>query len=1433
MKRQGQTTEHDSRKREVSMGMIKMNKNANAKWTFRNFTLIVALLFIAMAYQSLPGAGVARADYLIHSSDRFSTCTGTSAWDGTTAADCTAHGGTSWVASTRKWTAGWGVTGGQYGVFDCSTCHQARATNIKGIKGTITAVLGGVTGSVVVFSSTTNTTNGFGDDTVAHTTSQKICEVCHSRTKHHDYSSSSGSYVAPDHNSGKDCATSCHLHKTGFAAGGACNSCHGKSGTTGAPLVGTDFPTPWTGATGTPGDAGAHARHTETLKMGCSTCHANMNMSDSKIQFQFQINSTNYSGWTGAAAVTSGTYSGNASLLNGYTYTLSGGTLQTIASFTPQSCGIYCHGRTLTSGSVMFPKWNAGASAVVCGSCHGVTGSNTPTAGSHQRHASTGTFVQGTTKQGLGLACSYCHGSQYVVGVDNPSHIDGNVDWALYTTDPASRIIGSSTYSGVGSGNTGTPAPSAAYKNCNNIYCHSNVQNMNGSLGTTFATPTWGTADLSCDECHGQALTTLGTPSTGSHRLHVQSAGYLCSTCHQNAGSETTNHATRSIQIGFNGTIAGSSPTPTYSKGNSFAPGAGAFGKCSATWCHGSTSFTGTWGANTTNAECTKCHGLGVVPASYTQAYAAPGYNGTGVDTAGSTNSAAVGAHNAHVGTTKIHTNLITCDSCHNFGIVSVTTPSHNDHALPAYLKFGVTATANETSYAYTPAYNGTTKSCSNVYCHGNMMKTITINSLGTKKTPTWTDKSYVTSATTPSFMYDCQLCHKSPPPFATGMLQDHTAYAGNTDCTNCKTCHEFNADCSLNDPSGLHVNGVVNGGGSGCGSSVGCHTSAVSGVRTNILSAFTASSHHAQGSTINGAICYNCHWEADSVGNTTAYHQSGTSGSPVQLVVWTGTTRPTTTGAGANIMPYTASLQTRTEFAKINSVCLGCHNDTNATNTTIFGDGKTPTQYAWDTKSVASKYSSTMTTSWGKYVSYPTYSLWGVAPKNITKAFSAHGNAAANTMGWDTTNGEDGTLTNFTGSTNVLCFDCHNSHGSSATTVATSYAASEPAGLVGGNLKNVTSGLGGYSASYVPLAGGSTVSHNAYNAGAALCFDCHMNSAATGTRPWGYGTFGASKQIIGYSDTPYFGSGQNGRMMRYAFKNNHVSNNPAGGHFGHSSTLNTTPLKQINGICTPCHDPHGVSSSITASNYAVPLLKGTWLTSPYKEDAAPASATVAQGGGNSTAAKASGSFPGYHLDQNTFSMNTATTKDGKPDWSITAILSSSITETAGKFAGLCLQCHQQTDIASTTTNTGWKTTNRVHNSVKGWGTIGGNNGNAMHSYTCSKCHVPHNSGLPRLLVTNCLDWKHRGRVASGATAASTSGSTGTSALGHGRFPSGGGGYSNTSKAKAAAKGAGWAYYFGIAGTSAAYPSLQMCHDNANTGAIWPTNQFWNSKTPW
>jgi predicted CXXCH cytochrome family protein len=622
-----------------------------------------------------------------------------------------------------------------------------------------------------------------------------------------------------------------------------------------------------------------------------------------------------------------------------------------------------------------------------------------------------------------------------------------------------------------------------------------------------------------------------------------------------------------------------------------------------------------------------------------------------------------------------------------------------------------------------------------------------------------------------------CEVCHTYDASKANGVnvhAYDQDVVTGHNDHTDCVTCHNhkrsFTVDC------------------------LGCH-SVNQGNRAAVATQFGLDSHHIQGTTVTTQHCYQCHWEANADGSVNQTYHGGQSspGSEVDLVIYGAGVRPSTYTPGTSVVLYTAD-GTRIEIQKINSHCLGCHNDANET-TEPFGDGKIPMEYAWDDTSINARYSQTDTTTWGKYdpAGNP-----GVTPKyNRTKALSAHGNAIANEGGWDLA---ESWPNNRNGSENIACFDCHNSHGSSVDGPATSYAS---ATTYGGILKDTSAGEGGYSVTYKPVAGGSVANKNVRNAGASLCLDCHLTANGDASQPWGYeGTFGSSQPIIGYFDSEFLAPGLAGPQKRYAYKGLTVN---AGGHFGASSPLASTPTKSINGLCAACHDPHGVSPSLGVNKqYGVPMLKGTWLTSPYKEDAAPRNnvpGTVRKEG------------VGFHIDQGT-------------------ITGDVIAENENQFAGLCLNCHQKNDLTDGVNGGTWKSVDRIHESVKGWGT------NAMHNYSCSKCHTPHNgSALPRLMITNCLDTGHKGRLGNNPSPV-------TSGYGYGGYYEGCQGDSIT----AGDCGSGWgdpAYGYGnfpgfwtrlrglpVDPVTFTPPFLAGCHSDQSADNSWNNVTRWTDDSP-
>ncbi len=752
------------------------------------------------------------------------------------------HNSNRFIGST-KWTGdgGWGLAGTKYGQITCFTCHEPRATNIKVIKSTITAPAGAFPGSAVSFLST----SGFGNDSDNHTTSTKVCEVCHSTTTHHRYDTS-GQTDGKNHQNNTDCLA-CHPHSAGFYyATSACDSCHGNAPTTTA-IGGPDgLASPATNALGSSTDPGAHAKHVTARSMTCDACHKGNTMPtvSNTIQMGFEVNATTYPGW-GGTAVTTGTFTGADSLNAPYSWVASntGTTVQTAANYDNTCSAVYCHGSTLTGGTKTNPSWVSPTDAA-CGTCHGGSAfasnsANPPTAGSHVRHSS-------SAAGNVGLACNKCHST-----TTDMAHVDGAVKWGLDTAD--TRFGASAKYSGSASGTTGGLAPSSTYGSCESTYCHSTVQGASGAGAGTSASVQWGSG-VTCSSCHVDMSTAASGTATGSHYKHANTAtnSYACSVCHNGAGSNTAKHADETIDVVFSGTVPsvgsynGSNSTP----GNN-APGQG-YGTCSTTYCHG--TGTPTWGG--APLACNNCHGA---------------------DNAGDLSA----GHAIHYNTATLPTNLspaddfassyaFGCSSCHPTNQHAMGPANSNSDAAIGGTKLSsgqYTAGAANTD---AKGFKYTNGSCSTNNCHSDGQG-------GAAKTAaTWT------AAKTG----DCGVCHNKAGDASPTWSAPHTkhvnTYGGNANLS-CNTCHSVTAasNTAINNTQAArtqHPNGTKNvdlgtfaGGsyvsGTGC-SATYCHSE---GTNTGAGPYTQLATQTWSGST----ACDSCHTGGTATG------PSYTSGSP------------------------------------------------------------------------------------------------------------------------------------------------------------------------------------------------------------------------------------------------------------------------------------------------------------------------------------------------------------------------------------------------------------------------------------------------------------------------------------------------------------------------------------------------------------------------
>ena len=499
-----------------------------------------------------------------------------------------------------------------------------------------------------------------------------VCQGCHAVPA---FPSNPG---APEEHSSSDpkVCTTCHFHNsTNGSFSGACTTCHGYPPITAAGLVGYTRPTDTkTGAT--PGSPGGHATHAMGRFMACNTCHtgfaAPKAMPSNTIDIGFTINGSTFKGFAGS--VSGGTFNGTT-LNSGYSWSAASGTALTNGNGAI-TCSVYCHGTTLTGGSITTPTWTTtDGSQKACGACHGVTAATAPVTGSHMRHAGNGTGA-------LAILCASCHGTY----TDN-DHVNGSVDWNL------NGLTGGGLYKGSATGATGAIAPSASFGSCSNVSCHADPY----SSGTV-TTPVWGNTSAGCTACHngGGAFTGTGTaPATGSHNKHM-AASAACADCHTGAvagSSGGTAHIDGNISVtsGYPATVA-KHTAGTYT------------GTCSAASCHANPYGAGTvttpvWG---TSAGCASCH------------TGTPGaFTGTGT-------APATGSHNKHMALTGA-----ACSQCHAGAVAgSSGGTAHIDGNIDVTGGYPANVAKHTAG-----TYAGT---CSTASCHANPY------GAGTVTTPIW-----------------------------------------------------------------------------------------------------------------------------------------------------------------------------------------------------------------------------------------------------------------------------------------------------------------------------------------------------------------------------------------------------------------------------------------------------------------------------------------------------------------------------------------------------------------------------------------------------------------------------------------------------------------------------------------------------------------------
>ncbi|GAM09959.1 geobacter CxxxxCH...CXXCH motif protein [Geobacter sp. OR-1] len=695
--------------------------------------------------------------------------------------------------ASSKWQAqgGWGVAGGKYGKFTCATCHAPDSDNLKNIKPVISTMNGdtwpnGAQDVQVVFLNQT----GMGDDTRARGSSNRICEVCHSQNRFHNFDSANNT-EGLGHPTPKDICTNCHKHNTGFKAG--CGGCHGNPPTsavfgTNTGLIGLPRPS----RVLEPGQVGAHHTHTQVRNMVCDTCHY---IDNGSIKMPNQSGTIQIGFFGFGGKVTNGTYVPYSSATRGFPF--ASGTAQTMiaqAKTTYEESNrcqnVYCHGggapghSPLGGGLNQQPRWDAqGQNA--CGNCHGTTNDNPPTLGSHVKHTGSAAGFNGYAFQ-----CSTCHPATDV------SHVQGSVRWQFgANNDPR---VAAALYRAAGSladehaGATNDLAPSPTYGQCSNVACHSD-----GKSGTPRVAPVWGDSSFptDCSGCHGGNAGSVAPMATGRHAAHINNAGllgvnYNCDACHARTVTGDITMSGRGNHVNlladYSGAKAGNGSTYT-----------GATGVCSASYCHtdgkGTQKMTTASGWNSgAGLDCKGCHGSDATP-DFSGIAGEPNYVTTGAG------AVRANSHKKHVGSSG----AATCVYCHSATVVAsgdALTGNHTNMVIDVQKGGGK-------NFDYIGA-----KTCANISCHGSG----SVNAV-------WGD----------TFPSDCTGCHGGNAStgakwLKTGMHTQHLNNATvNGENFGCAECHALtvSSDQAVVNQT-LHGNGFVDFSGARAGkNSAACNS--------------------------------------------------------------------------------------------------------------------------------------------------------------------------------------------------------------------------------------------------------------------------------------------------------------------------------------------------------------------------------------------------------------------------------------------------------------------------------------------------------------------------------------------------------------------------------------------------------------------------------
>jgi predicted CxxxxCH...CXXCH cytochrome family protein len=918
----------------------------------------------------------------------------------------------------------------------------------------------------------------------------------------------------------------------------------------------------------------------------------------------------------------------------------------------------------------------------------------------------------------------------------------------------------------------------------------------NGDTGTwnsTLITVTTGPKSTitACSDCHDAPPTdsadaTRNAPVEGEvrgdHQPHI---AYTCDFCHINPVA--FDHLDGDVNM-KTGTIgeADTSDNGSYSKGATFAQSnSPTAGTCANVNCHGTTSPT--WGVDTAaGAGCTLCHNNTTDDGDAANAYPTSTFR----------TADAVGLHAYHLtnaAVTAVIDGGVVCADCHTVP-VAVTDAGHistladraNDAIVDGSTDGAFPAGSKARLNSYTPGYNNATQTCS-VYCHDG-----TTDTDGTDSTPTW-GSTYGTCSGSANG------CHGLPPDPAGGT---HNGYSFPGDCNGCHDTvntggtiailsQHIDGTVQIAGCTGCHGGGsneypplaATNGGSDG----VGAHVAHIE------QSASLMTKQDIGGATLVNDWCSECHttsrgsgghndgYPAEvAFGNAVEAKYNGTAASisPDGGAVADGNAGDCTVYChGANLPigydppvtdPDWADTSTGCDFCHGNppggahdsgADCSGCHFHVDGTDDGFTGGANIALHINGTVEATVSCTGChTGSGGGGKNVGvdspHSTNTISG-SPTCESCHFADHASRTTGTFGilWDsrtmgTDYTADGKVYIVDGGTSTeaeSCWACHEGQTPDVSEWDGSSAVYDYGSVTPNNLNWFTTSWSSanfdYKSGVLSSAMGSNASTHGTNGGAdgvdqeseVSCTSCHdvhginNNGVSTTSAPYLRGSWKASAYYEDGAPGEYNGGGggsgsgtyiDNGEKYGLVPRASNVTTNGMGGYWidqNSGSPANGTYATHA-GLCTLCH---GDGDAIPAEADDVTAIEGLWVG--HKNSVA---------GGNDDGSAARNIFStAIRIGDGVWNSNGGGAYMGNQNF----VTERDVTK---GWAGSIRNADYGDGVSPTVNGKALAFNNFV------WGVSVDNNSvdDNFHSFSCSKCHNPHASRLPKLMITNCLD---------------------------------------------------------------------------------------------